>query len=55
MPINRLARADERSPTDPQECCDWANARLEAQGDTDRKWVVTHDPASPIKLIRTAK
>lgn len=57
MPTNPLIagrdRANERSPTDPQECCDWANARLAiSEPSGDRCWVVTGDPAKPIALVR---
>jgi hypothetical protein len=43
---------NEKSPTDPQECCDWANARLEAAGDDDRRWFVTSNKDRPIELRR---
>jgi hypothetical protein len=39
----------EKSPTDPQECCDWANARL---CDPDREWIVTGNKDTPIALWR---
>jgi hypothetical protein len=42
----------EMSPEDPQECCDWANARLEAAGDDDRRWFVTGNKDRPIELRR---
>lgn len=41
-----------RSPTDPQDCCDWANARLTADQAAAVQWVVTGDRARPIALQR---
>lgn len=51
MTTNRLAKSSkgERSPTDPQECCDRANARL---NDPERMWIVTGNKDRPIELIR---
>ena len=41
----------ETSPTDPQECCDWANARLHPKAvEANLHWIVTGDPAKPIEL-----
>ncbi len=49
----RIASPIGKSPTDPQECCDWANANLLARDITDeRRWVVTGDPNHPIRLDR---
>ncbi len=46
-------RTGERSPTDPQACCDWANARMLARDPSDeRRWVTTGDPQNPIRLSR---
>lgn len=45
---------DERSPTDPQECCEWANTRLRSAGDFSREWRTTNDPKRPIILVRTS-
>jgi hypothetical protein len=44
-----------KSPTDPQECCDWANARLHPKAaEQNLRWVVTGNPAKPIELRRYA-
>ena len=40
-----------KSPTDPQECCDWANARLDGYPD-EREWIVTGREDQPIELFR---
>lgn len=48
--IERAPRGKgEKSPADPQECCDWANARL---CDPDREWIVTGNKDKPIELFR---
>ncbi len=59
MSINPLGDAakgkGEKSPTDPQECCDWANARMHP--DAARlgyRWVVTGNQGKPIELRRFA-
>jgi hypothetical protein len=53
---NRLAKATggkQRSPTDPQECCDWANDRLHPDAaDVGLHWVVTGNKDKPIALLR---
>lgn len=47
----RIATPAERSPTDPQECCDWANARRHADAvSAGLFWRVTGNPAKPIEL-----
>lgn len=55
MSTNRLAPTREKSPTDPQECCDWANSRLHPDAvEAGLHWVVTGnpDPAKSIALVK---
>ena len=41
------------SPTDPQECCDWANDRLHVKAiEAGLEWRVTGDRAKPIALVK---
>jgi hypothetical protein len=41
----------EKSPTDPQECCDWANERLHPKAvEANLRWIVTGDKDKPIAL-----
>ena len=41
------------SPTDPQECCDWANDRLHVKAiEAGLEGRVTGDPAKPIALVK---
>lgn len=53
MTTNRLAKTENargvKSPTDPQECCDWANARMDT---SEREWIVTGNKDRPIALFR---
>lgn len=43
----------EKSPTDPQECCDWANARLHPKAiECNLHWIVTGNRDKPIALVR---
>ena len=54
MTTNRLAKASvgEASPRDPQDCCDWANARLHQKAvDAGLRWVPTGDTKSPMALV----
>ncbi len=54
MTTNRLAVVPhlERSPTDPKECCEWANARLSPKAvEAGLHWVTTSDPKKPIALV----
>lgn len=46
-----IVGTENKSPSDPQECCDWANARLSGYPE-EREWVVTGDKNLPIKLVR---
>lgn len=55
MTTNRLARSEnargEKSPLDPQECCDWANDRLHVKAiEAGLRWVVTGNRHKPIEL-----
>jgi hypothetical protein len=52
MTTNRLASGKgEKSPLDPQECCDWANDRLHPEAaKLGLRWVVTGNPEKPIAL-----
>jgi hypothetical protein len=47
-----IVGTENKSPSDPQECCDWANERLRAAGDFDREWIVTGNKDKPIELFR---
>ena len=43
----------ERSPTDPRECCDWANARINTElRQQGYQWVPTGNAGRPIELRR---
>lgn len=53
MTTNRLATPirEGSSPIDPQECCDWANARRHVDAvNLGLFWRVTGNPAKPIEL-----
>jgi hypothetical protein len=39
-----------KSPESPQECCDWANARMDT---SEREWIVTGNKDRPIALFRS--
>lgn len=57
MPTNPLLKAvkggKEKSPLDPQECCDWANDRLnEDIANLGLRWVVTGNKERPIALTQ---
>ena len=48
----KAAANSNKSPTDPQECCDWANSRLHPDAvSASLHWVVTGDPKKPIALV----
>ena len=52
-PLRAVATESHRSPTDPQECCDWANDRLHVKAiEAGLEWRVTGDPAKPIALVK---
>ena len=52
-PLAKAANASTKSPTDPQECCDWANDRLHVKAiEAGLEWRVTGDPAKPIALVK---
>lgn len=43
----------EKSPLDPQECCDWANMRLHQDArNAGLEWVVTGNRDKPIALVK---
>ena len=43
----------EKSPLDPQECCDWANMRLHPDArNAGLEWVVTGNRDKPIALVK---
>jgi hypothetical protein len=47
----RIAAPVGKSPTDPQECCDWANERRHVEAvNAGLFWHVTGNPAKPIEL-----
>jgi hypothetical protein len=56
MTTNRLAQSGapngkERSPTNPHECCAWANTRMHPDAaNLGFEWVVTGYPDKPIEL-----
>lgn len=49
-PLGEVKPKEEKSPTDPQECCVWANARLHPDVVGKAEWVGTGDPKRPIRL-----
>lgn len=46
-----IVGTDNKSPEDPQRCCDWANARLKGYPD-EREWIVTGNKDKPIEMFR---
>lgn len=43
----------EKSPLDPQECCDWASMRLHPDArSAGLEWVATGNPDKPIALVK---
>lgn len=48
-PLRVVGTATAKSPLDPQECCDWANARMDT---SEREWIVTGNKDKPIELFR---
>jgi hypothetical protein len=54
MTTNRLAKSESgRSPTDPRECCDWANDRLHPDAaNTGLRWYTTGNKDRPIALMK---
>lgn len=58
MTTNRLAKnipSVGKSPTDPQECCDWANERLHPKAaEAGLAWYVTGNHDKPIELRQIA-
>lgn len=51
--IAERQRSGELSPTDPQECCEWANLRMRPElKDLGYQWVTTGDPKKPIALAK---
>lgn len=57
MTTNRLKSGNgELSPTDPQECCDWANERLHPKAaEQGLRWYVTGIRHKPIELRKVAE
>lgn len=52
-PLKMVATGPNRSPEDPQSCCDWANSRLHPSAcEVGLHWVVTGNPDKPIALQR---
>lgn len=50
--LNAVAANSNKSPTDPQECCDWANARLHPEAAAQNlHWVTTNDAKKPVALV----
>jgi len=54
MPSSRLTpKSSEKSPTDPHECCIWANARLHPDAvEAGLHWIVTGNKDRPIDLVK---
>jgi hypothetical protein len=52
-PLRSVPIRASNSPTDPQECCYWANSLMRDDLAADGyAWVVTGDPKQPIALRR---
>lgn len=48
-----MSKVHQKSPLDPQECCDWANDRIsESAANLGLRWVVTGNKDRPIELIQ---